>query len=412
MPRFATAAAVTPWAERPPPRELRVEAVSSLGQLQLYADAWDALAERVPQRVHALSHAWIASSLEHELGAGESFVCFVALEGERLLGVLSVVLRPGRMLGCRCTRLRTPCSFHTMATDLVCQPGREGFLLPRLVAAVAGRVGDWAELRCGRLSELSPTLAAGARADHGCLCHHEAGDRGSFVRTVGPFEEYERSLGAHFARNLRRVRRKLAAVPGVEVEFLQGAQARPELLDAFLRLEAAGWKGATGSAILNRPRLVRFYEALVQRLAARGWLEWHLLRLRGRIIAAHFALRMGSCLYLWKIAFDEEFSALAPGNVLMARTLERAFAAPDIEELNCVTDTAWNRNWNMRRRSYYDLSLWPARALPLLAGYVPCRARELARQVPGARLVYARVRALARGAEALGRRAARRLGAR
>jgi hypothetical protein len=93
-------------------------------------------------------------------------------------------------------------------------------------------------------------------------------------------------------------------------------------------------------------------------------------------------------MYLWKIAYDEAYSAYAPGNVLLLRAIEHAFESPDIDEINCLTDSPWNRDWNMGHRDYFRVTVWPKRLLPFLAGYCRVRSKMVLKRVPGVRTIH------------------------
>jgi hypothetical protein len=59
----------------------------------------------------------------------------------------------------------------------------------------------------------------------------------------------------------------------------------------------------------------------------------------------------------------------------------RAFGAGgDVEEINCLSDTAWHRNWRMSTARYTDMVITPRRAAPTLAGLVEVRGAALARR--------------------------------
>jgi hypothetical protein len=132
------------------------------------------------------------------------------------------------------------------------------------------------------------------------------------------------------------------------------------------------------------------------RLAERGWLEWQFLRAEGKTIAGQLGTRIGRTLVLLKIAYREEYKAYAPGNVLLARTIERAFACRDVDEINCLTDFPWTRNWNMRMRPYYQVHVYPKMAIPMLVGAAPKKARLIAAQIPWLATPYRAARRLLR----------------
>ncbi len=73
----------------------RVHNARTVEELAPHANAWDALALAAPEQLPMLSHAWVASFLEHQLQAGQAWRCLFAYAGDDLIGVLPVVrIRP------------------------------------------------------------------------------------------------------------------------------------------------------------------------------------------------------------------------------------------------------------------------------------------------------------------------------
>jgi CelD/BcsL family acetyltransferase involved in cellulose biosynthesis len=126
---------------------------------------------------------------------------------------------------------------------------------------------------------------------------------------------------------LRRCRRRLADRGVVEVTTHTGAQSAITAFEAFLALEARGWKGREGGALARRGApTTRFVTAMVRGLARDGAVSVMVLRLDGRPVAIEVVLRSGGVAHTWKSTYDEEFSSVAPGFVLL-ETLTRSFLA-------------------------------------------------------------------------------------
>ena len=152
-----------------------------------------------------------------------------------------------------------------------------------------------------------------------------------------------------FKRNLRRQRKKLDQRGRVELSLVQDCAALDEAFVAFMQLEASGWKGkrGRGSAIMLRPNLERFYQDLMENFAADERCLISLLKLDGHVIAAQFCVIAGTTLYLLKIAYDETFSAMAPGNQLLHDLLRHCCDSQLITSVSLVTVPAWAvGRWN------------------------------------------------------------------
>lgn len=369
---------------------LRVELVRSLEDLVPHAEAWDLMALAAPQKTPMSSHAWVSAFLEHQLQPGQGWFCLLAFKDQVLVGVLPVVVTPDRRFWGNRPILHTPENDHTHWVDFLFAPGYETLAVGPLVSALRDVEPSYTGLRLAAVSFLSPTLELMKNAVRGTFVISHLCGEGSYLRTEGSFENYHQGLSSNFRNNLRKARNKLAKLPEVRATFLTGARAKAGELGRFLMVEDAGWKGRRGTAILRSPALVPFYSALTDRLEQRGWLEWHFLETEGKTIAGQLGVRVGRVLNLLKIAYDESYAQCAPGNLLFEKTLQRAFASEDIDEINCLTDMPWHRNWRMDRRPYYDIWIYPRRPLPFLFSFLPKRARSLLREVPGIRpLVHA-----------------------
>jgi CelD/BcsL family acetyltransferase involved in cellulose biosynthesis len=359
---------------------VRVEVLDDLTALAAHADRWDQLAEASPQCLPMLTHAWVASHLRHRLASGERWLCALAWDGEHLRGVLPVIVSPHRVWGHRRPYLTGIFDGHTRSGDALASPGNTQDTVLALVTAILDAEPRPIAVALRGVRDGSPTLEAVEAGIGDLSILRRRRSAGSYIPTEGSIEDFRSGLSANFKGNLRKARNKLAQLPAVETAFVAGEQATEAGLDRFLSLEASGWKGEIGTAIGVSPSLETFYRALCRGLAARGWLEWHELRSAGRLIAGHLAVRLGDSISLPKIAFDEDFARCAPGNLLMERCIERAFADDGIRQLNCLTDQFWHRNWRMAQEPYHDLSLFPRGPTSLLFGLMPAviegRARE------------------------------------
>src|SRR5438270_8579 len=68
----------------------------------------------------------------------------------------------------------------------------------------------------------------------------------------------------------RRRERRLGELGAVRCDVARGGRTLQQALESFYELEARGWKGHSGSAVAQRPRVKRFYDRLVEHAAADG----------------------------------------------------------------------------------------------------------------------------------------------
>jgi CelD/BcsL family acetyltransferase involved in cellulose biosynthesis len=373
---------------------LRVELISDLSELGRYAEAWDNLALYAAQKTPMISHAWVASHIEHQLPPNASWVCLCAFESDELVGVLPLVARHARVLGISRTLLDPPCSLHTRSVEPVVREDRSEEIVRALLAALPRAVPDWHSVEFTRIPDTSSLLKSlsGRITDAKCLVDFNG--NGSLLTLSGKYDEYMNSLSKNFRRNLRRLSGKIELLSDFEVIFLSSEQARSEHLDWFAEVEASGWKGDQGTAIGKSPDLMSFYAALVQRMAARGWLEWHFLKAEGKVIAAFLGARLQRRLVLLKIAYRDEYSSFAPGNILLNRLIERTYQHGDLDVIDCMTEMSWNQNWNMLPNRYFDIHLFRNSIISKLGAYYPGKLKETARGIAPIYSTFRRIKKL------------------
>jgi CelD/BcsL family acetyltransferase involved in cellulose biosynthesis len=132
----------------------------------------------------------------------------------------------------------------------------------------------------------------------------------------------EHTLGRRRHKELRRSVRRLADIGALLFITATEPAAVAAALEDFLKLEARGWKGQTGTAALCRDDTRRFMTAAVHGLAAEGKVAISRILIDGRTIAATITLRSADAAWFWKIAYDEECARYSPGVVLTSAVTE------------------------------------------------------------------------------------------
>lgn len=133
------------------------------------------------------------------------------------------------------------------------------------------------------------------------------------------------------AAERRRLRRKLQTQG--DVTFRLSGRDEPAWNDVerFLALEASGWKGEAGSALVSRPGDAAFARVALRRMAERGLCRIARLDLDGQPIAMGVVLQSGRNAAFWKIAHDPDFARYSPGVQLTADLTEALAADPSVD---------------------------------------------------------------------------------
>ncbi|WP_426386680.1 GNAT family N-acetyltransferase [Sphingobium sp. R-21] len=193
---------------------------------------------------------------------------------------------------------------------------------------------------------------------------------------------WETHVRAKKRKELRRLQKRLAEMGRVESRLLGDGAELAAWCGEFLALEAAGWKGAEGSALACRGEDAAFFRAACAAAFENGRLHFLRMDLDGRAIAMLVNFRHGEGAFSFKIAFDETLGRFSPGVLIEIANLQAVLGDPGM---------GWMDSCAAADHPMID-SLWAERRT--IAQY------RIALRGPGRSIAFA----LANGVEALGRR--------
>jgi CelD/BcsL family acetyltransferase involved in cellulose biosynthesis len=120
---------------------------------------------------------------------------------------------------------------------------------------------------------------------------------------------FDPPLAAKRRKEWARLKRRLIERGRLDFEWSDD----PASIEDFLRLEAAGWKGARETALKADPERAAFAREMLAGFASQRRLQIARLSLDGRAIAAGVVLRSEARAYYWKTAYDPAYAPFSPG---------------------------------------------------------------------------------------------------
>jgi len=151
--------------------------------------------------------------------------------------------------------------------------------------------------------KFAQSVLAGARH-----ANVEAFTRGLTVRRPEPTY-----LAGHSnLKRLRRQRRSFEKSAGNRLEVVDSS-ADPQVVDEFLEMEAAGWKGRARGAFLSQPGHGEFLRQMCNNFRDSGRLRLWSLRSGDETVAIKLNLVAGDTLFCYIIAFAEGHASLSAG---------------------------------------------------------------------------------------------------
>ncbi|MHC2577345.1 GNAT family N-acetyltransferase [Bradyrhizobium diazoefficiens] len=138
------------------------------------------------------------------------------------------------------------------------------------------------------------------------------------------------ALGARKLKELRRQRHRLEEHGPVVFEVARRPDEIGPALEAFLQLEASGWKGKRGTALIQHAGDATFIRRAVPALAETAQCEIVTLRAGTIPVAAGIVLRHQDRAFFFKLGIDERFARYSPGVQLTLDLTRRLCADPAI----------------------------------------------------------------------------------
>ena len=304
---------------------MTVRIVDPLALSDELAAAWDALADDASEP-NPFAERWCLQSSLHLLDPGRHARLVLVRDGSDgpVIGVmpLAAETRYGPVPLRHVAGWAHPNHFH--GAPLV-RAGLESLFWSILLGWCDA--APWAHtlFHAARLTEDGPlhrALADVARGRGGpaLVVHRE--ERALLDSDLSPQAYWDTAVRAKKRKELRRQASRLADEGTVAFRRWSAADPLAPWLDAFLDLEARGWKGQAGSALASHGDTEAWFRAVVAGAADAGRLDMRALDLDGRPLAMliNFLCPPGG--FSFKTAFDEDYARFSPGVLLQQANLD------------------------------------------------------------------------------------------
>jgi len=326
-----------------------IETLCDAGNIKSLEYVWNNLASRFQNPL--LRYEWFAACAEAFCPSSRLAVVAVRSRGEiAAIAPLTQVRRGGvdtlELLGS--SFLNEPSGFIY----------RDAESLAELVLAVI-KMRKPVLLR--RLSADCPELGALKNACRGrafCTIRNSSGS--PFIPITTDWAAFSNSISARRRSDLRRAQRRAEALGNVRFEILSPEPQQVEsYLDEILRVEAAGWKGYLGTAIMFDERIKRFFHLYSRSAARLGMLRLCFMRIDGKAVAVQAGVEHSDRFWVLKIGYDEAWSRCSPGMLLTHETIRHVFERGLKAYEFLGSDQPWLRVWSKQVHPHVSLRIYP-----------------------------------------------------
>jgi hypothetical protein len=178
------------------------------------------------------------------------------------------------------------------------------------------------------------------------------------VTVAGTFDDYWAGRGKNLRTNVKRQRAKLAD-DGVslQLEVVESVDAVAPAIADYGRLESAGWKAGTGTAVAADNAQGRFYTSVFESFCAQGAGRIYRYLFDGKVVAMDLCIEGPGVLVILKTAYDETYKNVSPASLMRHECFRQIFDRGSIRRIEFYGKVMeWHRRWTDDVRVLYHIN--------------------------------------------------------
>ena len=321
----------------------KVKVLTSLEVMKAIAPAWENLAAAAIEP-NPFYEPWMLLPALDAFGLEKNFRLVTVWSGERLDAVLPLE-RKGSFKGLPLPALTSWRHRHC----LLCTPLVRAEGAAETLAALVGSL-DAPLVNLQYIPGDGPFYRALTAA--GVRCTVLDGYSRPVLRRAKDGETYINEFISRKERQeVRRREKRLQEQGELTHVALRPGEDIGRWIDEFLRLEASGWKGKEGSAMICSEANRRFATEVFTAAYQRGRLEMVGIDLNGKPLGRCTGFIAGEGSYAFKPAYDEAFAKFSPGIIAELARIRNLHQLPDVQWMDSFTDannSVMSRLWKDR----------------------------------------------------------------
>ena len=307
----------------------------------------------------AMSFEWTRALVRTEITPADSCSVVEIRSGERLAGVVPIVVRASRVFGQRHVVLRPVAELKNTHSDVLAAEPRAAVIRAFLEALRTLDV-RWDSIRLSKLVQghAATPLLEDAGLAVGYTPRRRFRKAAYWLALPKSLDEYLASRSAKFRNYAKRAEKKLRAAGRLQEIEVTSASEFEAGYDALLHVERESWKEPHGTSLSAAPRQAALFRELGRALASCGRLHLHLLTLDGEPIAHNFGCIHRGTYYYLKTSYATRHRSRSPATflrlALIDRMIGRGLSAVDF----CGTPYSWQQQWTDTYRWHHVLSIY------------------------------------------------------
>jgi CelD/BcsL family acetyltransferase involved in cellulose biosynthesis len=177
-------------------------------------------------------------------------------------------------------------------------------------------------------------------------------NRATLNPTVAGEDYIQKQLSANRLKDLRRKQRRLADLGKVSWKAHSGNDVTEEVVQRFLDLEHAGWKGEHGCSLKSSIGNEQFFRCMVLELSKRGRAVFTEISIDDNVISSTSNFLSGQTGFAFKLGWNPDYAKYSPGimnEVEIVRNAPQLFSSMTCLDSGASEGSFMDQLWAGRR---------------------------------------------------------------
>jgi len=198
-----------------------------------------------------------------------------------------------------------------------------------------------------------------------------------FIPLIGSWNSYLSLRSSHWRRILKQKETRIIK-DGIkyQIKCLSPDAFTYEIFEDIIKIEKNSWKIKAGAAKIQKEDQKYFYFSFLSEFAKKEWLNLWLCYFNEKPVAYLINFDYNQKIWVYNIAYDENFSHYSPGTILIKYALEDAFRRGKKEFDFMRGDEEFKSRWTSEKRESYQLIFYRKSLRSLVAYFLLFQARQ------------------------------------
>ncbi|HEX6824586.1 MAG TPA: GNAT family N-acetyltransferase [Candidatus Sulfotelmatobacter sp.] len=338
--------------------KVSTQTYNSLEQLEQLRSQWEGLLAHYPLATTFSTPEWLLSWWR-SFGQHQELLAIGAFVDSSLVGFagLSLTSASAGAIPLRILRLMSDGSQDSDNLDLPVRSGFESDFAEALVGILEAQKQRWDVGYFNLMPAQSPGVAALRQVlERKGWLTFGTNSPASAIALPETWEQYLKQLSSNERAKVGPRSRRLEKKYSVRIRKCEDPQELDALLQVLYELHRKSWQARGLPGTLHVPSRRRFYGELARSLLQKNLLEFWVLELNGKVVAAQFGFRHGTAVFCLQEGFDAEYASDSVGFVLRSQVI-RNLISQGIRRYDFLGGTdEFKKRWGAERDDYFNLS--------------------------------------------------------